>query len=154
MFPRRQCFPGGCRSPTGSDRHGRRRLRPSAAALRRARWRRQVRPAISREDPLSFRALKTRPFAPLLCEHSRADTFRGAPMKRLTFAIASLAVLVAAIVGAQGTQSVASRPFTPVTDAMLAKPDPGDWLMWRRTLDSWGYSPLDQINRGNVAQLK
>ena len=26
--------------------------------------------------------------------------------------------------------------------------------MWRRTLDSWGYSPLDQINRGNVVQLK
>ena len=24
--------------------------------------------------------------------------------------------------------------------------------MWRRTLDSWGYSPLDQINRDNVAQ--
>ncbi len=32
---------------------------------------------------------------------------------------------------------------TPVTDAMLQNPDPADWLMWRRTLDSWGYSPLD-----------
>ena len=42
----------------------------------------------------------------------------------------------------------------PVTDAMLQKPDPGDWLMWRRTLDGWGYSPLDQINRNNVAQLR
>src|SRR5690606_37306257 len=28
-----------------------------------------------------------------------------------------------------------------------------DWLMWRRTLDNWGYSPLDQINRRNVGQL-
>jgi alcohol dehydrogenase (cytochrome c) len=46
------------------------------------------------------------------------------------------------------------RPFVPVTDAMLHKPDPGDWLMWRRTLDGWGYSPLDRINRGNVAQLR
>jgi len=45
------------------------------------------------------------------------------------------------------------RPFTPVNDAMLANPDPADWLMWRRTLDSWGYSPLDQIDRGNVAGL-
>ena len=26
--------------------------------------------------------------------------------------------------------------------------------MWRRTLDSWGYSPLDQINRNNVARLR
>jgi alcohol dehydrogenase (cytochrome c) len=37
---------------------------------------------------------------------------------------------------------------------MLAKPDPADWLMWRRTLDSWGYSPLNQINRSNVADLR
>ena len=33
---------------------------------------------------------------------------------------------------------------------MLQKPDPGDWLTWRRTLDGWGYSPLNQINRSNV----
>ena len=46
------------------------------------------------------------------------------------------------------------KPFVPVTDEMLQKPDPADWLMWRRTLDSWGYSPLDQINRSNVAQLE
>ena len=26
--------------------------------------------------------------------------------------------------------------------------------MWRRTLDSWGYSPLEQIDRNNVAQLQ
>ncbi len=44
--------------------------------------------------------------------------------------------------------------FVPVNDSMLQKPDPADWLMWRRTLDSWGFSPLDQINRANVSQLK
>ncbi|HJR70599.1 MAG TPA: PQQ-binding-like beta-propeller repeat protein [Gammaproteobacteria bacterium] len=44
--------------------------------------------------------------------------------------------------------------FTPVTDAMLANPDPADWPMWRRTLDNWGYSPLDEIDRRNVAQLR
>jgi alcohol dehydrogenase (cytochrome c) len=38
----------------------------------------------------------------------------------------------------------------PVTDAELETPSPDDWLMWRRTLDGWGYSPLDQINRENV----
>ena len=26
--------------------------------------------------------------------------------------------------------------------------------MWRRTLDAWGYSPLDKINRSNVGGLK
>ena len=36
-----------------------------------------------------------------------------------------------------------SADVAPVTDAMLQEPDPSDWLMWRRTLDSWGYSPLD-----------
>ena len=44
--------------------------------------------------------------------------------------------------------------FTPVTDAVLLDPDPGDWLHWRRTLDGWGYSPLDQINRDNVHRLQ
>ena len=44
--------------------------------------------------------------------------------------------------------------LSPVTDAMLANPPPGDWLMWRRTLNSWGYSPLDDIDTRNVAQLR
>jgi len=47
-----------------------------------------------------------------------------------------------------------SAPFEPVTDAMIQDPDPRDWLSWRRTLDSWGYSPLDQIDRGNVSGLR
>ena len=37
---------------------------------------------------------------------------------------------------------------------MLQDPEPGDWLMWRRTLDGWGYSPLDQIDRRNVGELR
>ena len=44
--------------------------------------------------------------------------------------------------------------FRPVTDEELVNPDPGDWLMYRRTLDSQGYSPLDQINRENVTDLR
>jgi PQQ-dependent dehydrogenase (methanol/ethanol family) len=44
--------------------------------------------------------------------------------------------------------------FVPVTDDMLVDPDPADWLMWRRTLDSWGYSPLEEIHSGNVGQLR
>ena len=44
--------------------------------------------------------------------------------------------------------------FTPVTDAELQNPDPADWLMWRRTLNSWGYSPLDQVDRDNVSELQ
>tara|TARA_R110002110_G_scaffold333870_2_gene544892 strand:+ start:26481 stop:28361 length:1881 start_codon:yes stop_codon:yes gene_type:complete len=44
--------------------------------------------------------------------------------------------------------------FTPVTDEMIQNPDPADWLTWRRTLNAWGHSPLDQINRNNVDQLR
>ena len=43
--------------------------------------------------------------------------------------------------------------LVPVTEDMLRHPDPGDWLMYRRTYDGWGYSPLDQIDRGNVQEL-
>ena len=50
--------------------------------------------------------------------------------------------------------AVAAPKLTPVTNDMLAKPDPADWLMWRRTLDSWGYSPLNQINKSNVKNLR
>ena len=53
----------------------------------------------------------------------------------------------------------ARRPATPlpvssVTDAMLRDPSPNDWLMFRRTYDGWGYSPLDQIDRDNVGELR
>ena len=44
--------------------------------------------------------------------------------------------------------------IVPVTDKMLENPDPADWLMWRRTLNSWGYSPLNQINKSNVGTLR
>ncbi|MCY4120115.1 MAG: PQQ-binding-like beta-propeller repeat protein, partial [Acidobacteria bacterium] len=44
--------------------------------------------------------------------------------------------------------------LTPVTDALLADPPPGDWLSWRRTRNSHGYSPLDQITRDNVDELR
>jgi alcohol dehydrogenase (cytochrome c) len=37
---------------------------------------------------------------------------------------------------------------------MLQDPAPDDWLMWRRTLNGWGYSPLNQITRQNVDDLR
>ena len=43
---------------------------------------------------------------------------------------------------------------TPVTDEMLLNPPDGDWLMWRRTYNGWGYSPLDEINKDNVGKLQ
>ncbi len=44
--------------------------------------------------------------------------------------------------------------FRPVTDAMLRQPDDGDWLMIRRNYEAWSYSPLAEIDRGNVGDLE
>ena len=48
----------------------------------------------------------------------------------------------------------AQSAFVPVTDATLQDPAPGDWPMWRRTLNGWGYSPLEQIDRESVGDLR
>ncbi len=67
----------------------------------------------------------------------------------------ALAVLLAsAVLMSPASYGQGSDSFPPVTDAMLQDPAPSDWLMWRRTLDSWGYSPLDEVNRDNVDQLR
>ena len=78
-------------------------------------------------------------------------------MKRF-LPVASLAALAFAgtlhMRAQEPPQPTSQRPFIPVTDEMLQKPDPANWMMWRRTLDSQGFSPLNQINRSNVSQLK
>jgi alcohol dehydrogenase (cytochrome c) len=43
--------------------------------------------------------------------------------------------------------------YSAVTKERLANPEPGNWLLYRRTYDGQGYSPLDQINAGNVKNL-
>ena len=66
--------------------------------------------------------------------------------------------LVAALIVCLGLGGAAvqaqDRDFAPVTDAMLENPDPADWLSWRRTLDGWGHSPLDQITTDNAHRLQ
>jgi alcohol dehydrogenase (cytochrome c) len=66
----------------------------------------------------------------------------------------ALLMLVTLLSGVVYYAAQGGSRFVPVTDSMLEKPDPGDWLMWRRTLDGWGYSPLDQIDRQNVGRLR
>jgi len=43
--------------------------------------------------------------------------------------------------------------LTPVNDDMLRSPPTQDWLSYRRSDDGQGFSPLTQINSGNVASL-
>src|SRR5258708_21652924 len=43
--------------------------------------------------------------------------------------------------------------YSPVTSARLENPEPGNWMLYRRTYDGQGYSPLDQINTTNVKSM-
>ena len=61
---------------------------------------------------------------------------------------------VVVLFGAGEAAQAQVEALTPVTDATLQDPDPADWLSWRRTLDGWGYSPLDEIDRANVGELR
>ena len=67
----------------------------------------------------------------------------------------AVSALVSGVVATQAlAQSSPIDSITPVTDEMLLNPPDGDWLMWRRTYNGWGYSPLDQINKENVGDLR
>ena len=46
------------------------------------------------------------------------------------------------------------KNFRPVTDEMLRNPPPGDWLMLRRNYQAWSHSPLTEITRDNVKNLR
>src|SRR5438132_5770004 len=61
----------------------------------------------------------------------------------------------AALLTACASLALAQNPdFRPVTEEVLANPDPADWLMLNRTFDQQRYSPLNQINKSNVGQLR
>ena len=53
-----------------------------------------------------------------------------------------------------GFANRALEQYSPVTEAKLAQPPAGDWLSWRRTRDGHGYSPLKQVKRDNVKELR
>ena len=81
---------------------------------------------------------------------ARQGRARSLSAKRIERAAGAMLIVLLGTVGADAQ----SRDLTPVTDEMLQNPDPADWLNWRRTLDGWGYSPLDQIGRENVHRLQ
>src|SRR4051812_27937101 len=78
------------------------------------------------------------------------------------------AFLLAALCNAQAQQTVAPVSATPVPGPMpallqnyaavtaerLKKPEDGNWLIFRRSYDGFGYSPLEHITPANVARLQ
>jgi alcohol dehydrogenase (cytochrome c) len=81
------------------------------------------------------------------------------------------AAVIAAATGAAGTASAQEllapasatpaipmpeilQKYSPVTAARLRQPEDGNWLLFRRTYDGQGYSPLSQITPANVGKLQ
>jgi alcohol dehydrogenase (cytochrome c) len=46
------------------------------------------------------------------------------------------------------------KDYSPVTQARLLDPEPGNWLLYRRNYQGWGHSPLSRINTSNVRELQ
>ncbi len=72
-------------------------------------------------------------------------------MKRTPCCVAAMVVSACVPLMASGALA---QTFVPVTPSILANPDPADWLMINRTFDDQRFSPLDQINKSNVRQLR
>ena len=84
-------------------------------------------------------------------------------MARKWFAAFFVGVGGLAAVGAQAQEGAARvgaeapallRDLAPVTDAMLLRPRPENWITFRNGYPLWGYSPLDQIDAGSVGELR
>jgi alcohol dehydrogenase (cytochrome c) len=75
-------------------------------------------------------------------------------LKPYALGLPFLLLASAAALSQQPQVSDPTRNLTPVTDQMLLNPPDGDWLMWRRTYDGYGFSPLAQINKDNVKNLQ
>src|SRR5476649_1499429 len=75
-------------------------------------------------------------------------------MRKALFLIAGTLVTLAAIVGAQKKDDAATKRVAGVSTDMLVTPPPEDWLMYSRTYDAQRFSPLEFVNKRNVANLK
>jgi len=71
-------------------------------------------------------------------------------LKRTLLAMTALTALT---MPAFAQDAKPAREYAPVTNDEILNPPPEEWLMWRRTLDNQGYSPLDEVNKENVSGL-
>ena len=73
-------------------------------------------------------------------------------MRYPTFSLLT-SLLVSLLGFAPAPVSAQQQDYAPVTAQRLLQPEPENWLMYRGTYNSWGYSPLDQITPANVGKL-
>jgi len=77
------------------------------------------------------------------------------PNQVIRFFLLSLTLLPVAVTFAQPSSTASNLldDYSYITDQMLTAPAESDWLMWRRTYDVSGHSPLTQVSRENIASL-
>src|SRR3989442_13593507 len=82
---------------------------------------------------------------------------RGPRMKKilaLVIVVLAAQLLVIAQALAPAPRPAVLQNYPAITAEQLKAPADGAWPMVRRTYDGWGYSPLDQITKANVARLQ
>ena len=75
-------------------------------------------------------------------------------MKRQIIFFASAAFALILVLAVHVIAQQPGRNLVPLTENDMKNPSPNDWLMFDRTYDSQRFSPLEQINKSNVGQLK
>jgi alcohol dehydrogenase (cytochrome c) len=70
-----------------------------------------------------------------------------------TFLYGTLLTVALVPAAASAQEQAPIQNYSPITDERLLNPEPENWLNYRRTYNGWGYSPLDQVNKENVATL-
>ena len=63
---------------------------------------------------------------------------------------ATLAATLLGGVGIGAAKAGEVTNYSPVTQQRLEHPEAGNWLLYRQNYNGQGYSPLKQINAGNV----
>ena len=66
----------------------------------------------------------------------------------------SWAILLILTTGTTALGQTDQPEWEPITEERLLNPEDGDWMYYRRSYDVTGFSPLDQINRTNVSDLR
>jgi len=73
----------------------------------------------------------------------------------MTKARTVLSILVFLLVASSVTfPQSGTSPWEPISEERLRHPKAGDWLSYRRTDDAFAFSPLTEINRNNVKNLR
>ena len=162
----RTLFSSGCATCHAADLSGGQFGPPLTGATFAGKWRVQPSGALAtyihdRMPPSAPQSLSTADATALAAFITRgapagpaaAAAAEGKPASGEAVGLAPAGPSDPGLAKAQADRLAPLARLTPVTDAMLQKPAAGEWLMWRRTYGSLGFSPLKQIDKASVKGL-